>query len=199
MVMNSLNLSLPDSSITFYPEFLSQKLSNQLYHSLLEEVDWTQNDITLFGKTYKVPRLEAWYGDQDKSYTYSGITMSPKPWLDSLLFIKYQIESEIPQQFNSVLINYYRNGNDRVGLHSDDEKELGPLPSIASISLGADRLFRLKHKKFKQNGLSESLTLPEGSLLVMEGITQKHWKHEVPRTSKPIGGRINLTYRNIVD
>ena len=197
--MKSLNLSLPDSSITFYPEFLSQKLSNQLYHSLLEEVDWTQNDITIFGKTYKVPRLEAWYGDQDKSYTYSGITMSPKPWLDSLLFIKSQIESEIPQQFNSVLINYYRNGNDRVGLHSDDEKELGPLPSIASVSLGADRVFRFKHKKFKQNALSESLTLPGGSLLVMEGITQKHWKHEVPRTSKPIGGRINLTYRNIVD
>ena len=197
--MKSLNLSLPDSSITFYPQFLSQKLSNQLYLSLLEEVDWTQNDITIFGKTYKVPRLEAWYGDQDKSYTYSGITMSPKPWLDSLLFIKSQIESEIPQQFNSVLINYYRNGNDRVGLHSDDEKELGPLPSIASVSLGADRVFRFKHKKFKQNALSESLTLPGGSLLVMEGITQKHWKHEVPRTSKPIGGRINLTYRNIVD
>ena len=197
--MKSLNLSLPDSSITFYPEFLPQKLSNQLYLSLLEEVDWTQNDITIFGKTYKVPRLEAWYGDQDKSYTYSGITMSPKPWLDSLLFIKSQIESEIPQQFNSVLINYYRNGNDRVGLHSDDEKELGPLPSIASVSLGADRVFRFKHKKFKQNALSESLTLPGGSLLVMEGITQKYWKHEVPRTSKPIGGRINLTYRNIID
>ena len=197
--MKSLNISLPDSSITFYPKFLPQKLSNQLYLSLLEEVDWTQNDITIFGKTYKVPRLEAWYGDQDKSYTYSGITMSPKPWLDSLLFIKSQIESEIPQHFNSVLINYYRNGNDRVGLHSDDEKELGSLPSIASVSLGADRLFRLKHKKFKQNGLSESLTLPGGSLLVMEGITQKHWKHEVPRTSKPIGGRINLTYRNIVN
>ena len=197
--MKSLNLSLPDSSITFYPEFLSYNQSNQLYHSLLEEVDWTQNDITIFGKTHKVPRLEAWYGDQDKSYTYSGITMSPKPWLDSLLFIKSQIESQIPQYFNSVLINYYRNGNDRVGLHSDDEKELGPLPSIASVSLGADRLFRLKHKKFKQNGLSESLTLPRGSLLVMEGITQKYWKHEVPRTSKPIGGRINLTYRNIID
>ena len=148
--MKSLNLSLPDSSITFYPEFLPQKLSNQLYLSLLEEVDWTQNDITIFGKTYKVPRLEAWYGDQDKSYTYSGITMSPKPWLDSLLFIKSQIESEIPQKFNSVLINHYRNGNDRVGLHSDDEKELGPLPSIASVSLGADRVFRFKHKKLNR-------------------------------------------------
>ena len=103
----------------------------------------------------------------------------------------------ISKQFNSVLINFYRNGDDRVGLHSDDEKELGPFPTIASVSLGADRLFRLKHKKFRHNRLSKSLNLPNGSLLVMEGTTQDYCKHEVPRTSKSIGGRINLSFRKI--
>ncbi len=123
--------------------------------------------------------------------------MNAKPWTKTLLQIKKSIEPIALTTFNSVLINYYRNGKDRVTWHSDDEKELGKNPVIASVSLGAERKFKLRHKKFKENQLKHEVLLANGSLLVMSGTTQHHWLHEVPRTAKPIGPRINLTFRVI--
>ena len=131
------------------------------------------------------------------SYTYSGIQMNAKPWTNELLEIKKSIEPLARTQFNSVLINYYRDGRDRVAWHSDDEKELGLNPVIASISFGAERKFKLRHKRFKENQLKHEIILPNGSLLIMSGVTQHHWLHEIPRTAKPIGPRINLTFRVI--
>jgi alkylated DNA repair dioxygenase AlkB len=131
------------------------------------------------------------------SYTYSGIQMHAKPLTDELLEIKKSIEPIAGITFNSVLINYYRDGKDRVAWHSDDEKELGINPVIASVSLGAERKFKFRHKKFKENQLKHEVLLTNGSLLVMSGPTQHYWHHEIPRTAKPIGPRINLTFRVI--
>ena len=123
--------------------------------------------------------------------------MDAKPWTKNLLKIKESIEPIAKTTFNSVLINYYRDGKDRVAWHSDDEKELGKNPVIASVSLGAERKFKLRHKKYKENQLQHEVFLQNGSLLLMSGSTQHHWLHEIPRTAKPIGPRINLTFRVI--
>ena len=151
----------------------------------------------MYGKENPVPRLEAWYGDSGKSYAYSGIRMEPNSWTPELQEIKKAIETESEIKFNSVLINYYRDGQDRVAWHSDDEKELGKNPVIGSVSLGAERTFKLRHKHYKTNELKKSIILKNGSFLLMEGTTQHHWMHEIPRTAKPIGPRINLTFRVI--
>ena len=123
--------------------------------------------------------------------------MEAKPWTDDLLEIKMAIEPLANSKFNSVLINYYRDGKDRVAWHSDDEKELGKNPVIASVSLGAERKFKMRHKKYKENNLKHEIMLNHGSLLIMSGTTQHYWMHEIPRTAKPIGPRINLTFRVI--
>ena len=169
-----------------------------MLQKLINGITWRQNTIKMYGKENPVPRLEAWYGDPGKSYTYSGITMQPTPWNDDLKIIKNSIEPESGVIFNSVLINYYRDGKDRVAWHSDDEKELGRNPVIGSVSLGAERNFKLRHKQYKVNGLKKQITLRHGSFLLMKGSTQHHWMHEIPRTAKPIGPRINLTFRVIL-
>ena len=192
------HLNIPDAEVTYYPGFFSKVEANDLYTQLLAKVDWVQNKIKMYGKENLVPRLEAWYGDKGMTYTYSGITQEPKPWIDELLEIKSAIEPLANITFNSVLINYYRDGKDRVAWHSDDEKELGPNPIIGSVSLGAERKFKLRHKNYSENGHQTALDLENGSLLLMKGTTQQFWKHEIPRTSVSIGGRINLTFRVIV-
>jgi len=188
---------LPDAEIEYFPSLFSIARADSLLESLINQVQWTQNTIRFYGKESLVPRLEAWYGDEGKSYAYSGIRMDPKPWIKELLEIKHTIEPIAETQFNSVLINYYRDGNDRVAWHSDDEKELGPNPVIGSVSLGAERKFKLRHKDHKQNGNYGEVILSHGSLLIMKGETQRFWKHEIPRTARPIGKRINLTFRVI--
>ena len=164
---------------------------------LIDTIKWKQNIIKMYGKENPVPRLEAWYGNPGKSYAYSGIRMEPNPWTDELKEIKRSIEAEVEITFNSVLINYYRDGQDRVAWHSDDEKELGKNPVIGSVSFGAERTFKLRHKKYKENNLKQSIVLKNGSFLLMKGATQHHWMHEIPRTAKPIESRINLTFRVI--
>ena len=191
-------LNIPDAEVTYHPNFFPKFEADNYYTQLVEKVEWVQNRIKIYGKENWVPRLEAWYGDPGMSYTYSGIRQEPKPWIDELLEIKYAIEPQANTTFNSVLINFYRNGQDRVGWHSDDEKELGEAPIIGSVSLGATRKFKLRHKNFPENRLQTSLELENGSLLLMKGDTQKFWKHEIPRTALPLDGRINLTYRMIV-
>ena len=192
------HLNIPDAEVTYFPEFYSCEEAEKYYTLLVRKVDWVQNKIKMYGKENLVPRLEAWYGDKGMNYTYSGITQEPKPWIDELLEIKSAIEPVTNTAFNSVLINFYRDGQDRVGWHSDDEKELGPNPIIGSVSLGAKRKFKLRHKMYVENGLETDLVLGNGSLLLMKGTTQQFWKHEIPRTSVPIEGRINLTFRVIV-
>ncbi len=190
-------INLPDAELFYYPELFEAKKADEFLTRLKDGIEWTQNTIRFYGKESLVPRLEAWYGDPGKSYAYSGIHMNPKPWTEELLTIKQAIEPVAGVEFNSVLINYYRDGKDRVAWHSDDEKELGQNPVIGSVSLGAERKFKLRHKQYKTNGLKHEILLRHGSFLLMQGPTQHHWMHEIPRTAKPIGPRINLTFRII--
>ena len=192
-----MKIPLPDSDISIDQDHFDSEIAGNLLRELAEEIPWVQNKIKFYGKESLVPRLESWHGDEGISYTYSGIKMDAKPWTKNLLMIKESIEPIAKTTFNSVLINYYRDGKDRVAWHSDDEKELGKNPVIASVSLGAERKFKLRHKKYKENQLHYEVFLQNGSLLLMSGSTQHHWLHEIPRTAKPIGPRINLTFRVI--
>ena len=192
-----MKIPLPDSDISIDQDHFDSEIAGNLLKELAEEIPWVQNKIKFYGKESLVPRLESWHGDEGMSYTYSGIKMDAKPWTKNLLMIKESIEPIAKTTFNSVLINYYRDGKDRVAWHSDDEKELGKNPVIASVSLGAERKFKLRHKKYKENQLQHEVFLQSGSLLLMSGSTQHHWLHEIPRTAKPIGPRINLTFRVI--
>ena len=191
-------LNLPDADVTYYDSFFSAEDSDRLLDSLINQIKWKQNTIRFYGKESPVPRLEAWYGDPGMSYSYSGIRMDPLPWTEDLLEIKKIIEPVSMTTFNSVLINFYRDGKDRVAWHSDDEKELGKKPIIGSVSFGAERKFKLRHKKYRENGLHSEIMLKHGSFLLMSGSTQSHWAHEIPRTAKPLGPRVNLTYRKII-
>lgn len=190
-----INLALPDAQISYFPTFFPSEKASEYFQILLNEIEWQQDDIKIFGKVYKQPRLTALYGINDSSYRYSGITMFPKPFNSVLKEIKTRIEESTEVKFTSVLLNYYRDGSDSNGWHSDDEKELGKNPVIASLSLGADRTFRLRHKKDKTQ--RKKLTLQHGSLLLMAGGTQHHWQHCIPKSKKVINPRINLTFRVI--
>ena len=153
----------------------------------------------MWGRRMPQPRLTAWYGDAGASYAYSGVELHPLPWTPVLLDIKARIEKTTGSSFNSVLLNYYRDHRDSVGFHSDDEPELGERPVIASLSLGAERTFILKHKKLK--GMQETpcaFAPASGSLLLMRGDTQRCWRHGVPKENRPCGPRVNLTFRKIL-
>ena len=197
MLFNSepLILDLPDAEIIYYPQFFDKEQADQIYSELLQEIAWQQDNITVFGKTHPQPRLTALYGNEGKPYSYSNITMQPNPWNTLLQKIKYLIESRTECQFTTVLLNQYRDGKDSNGWHADNEKELGTNPIIASLSFGAERVFQLKHNTIAD--AKKSIVLEHGSLLLMKGSTQHFWKHQIPKTAKPIGNRINLTFRSI--
>jgi alkylated DNA repair dioxygenase AlkB len=187
---------LPDGEVIIYRSFFNGLESNQLFKKLFDSINWRQDKMKIFGKEVDLPRLTAWYGDGGKSYTYSGITMNPDAWTPILLLIKERIEEVAQEKFNSVLINLYRNGKDYVSWHSDDEPELGRNPIIASVSFGQTRRFQFKHKLNKDLEKVE-ITLTDGSLLLMKGSTQHFWHHQIPKTSKQLKERINLTFRVI--
>jgi alkylated DNA repair dioxygenase AlkB len=189
-------LPIENADIKYYPNFFEKNTGNLLYEKLYKQVKWQQDYITLYGKTYPIPRLTAWYGDEGKIYTYSNITMYPHPWNETLLSIKNKLKIFTQVNFNSVLINLYRNGQDSMGWHSDDEIELGQNPVIASVNFGETRRFLLKPRD-KNNPGKYEVNLSHGSLLLMAGETQKHWLHQIPKTSKKINPRINLTFRFI--
>ena len=178
------------------PEFVTPSSGYRLLEQLINQVSWEQEVIRMFDKTHNSPRLSAWFGDTGTVYKYSGITRVAREWPDYLYGIHKQIEECTEHNFNSVLLNYYRSGNDGMAKHSDDEKELGRKPIIASLSLGATRRFIL-HPKLIKSGKPISVNLPHGSLMVMSGNCQKNWKHSVPKTKSPVGPRINLTFRKI--
>ena len=164
---------------------------------LIAEVPWRQESILVWGKMYRQPRLVAWFGDEGSNYTYSGITLNPIPWTDLLFDIKKRVETVTSADFNSVLLNYYRDNRDSMGFHSDDEAELGQNPVIASLSLGEERTLVLKHRTSKL-AKPVRLRLESGSLLLMKGETQRHWKHGIAKETRRCGPRINLTFRRIV-
>ena len=190
-----IKLALPDADVIYYPTFFSSEEASGYFQILLDQIEWQEDEIKLFGKIYKQPRLTALYGANDASYSYSGITMFPKPFNSVLKEIKTRIEDTSEVKFTSVLLNYYRDGSDSNGWHSDDEKELGKNPMIASLSLGSERTFQLRHKKDKAQ--RKNLLLQHGSLLIMAGETQHHWQHCIPKSKKIISPRINLTFRVI--
>ncbi|MCS6934385.1 MAG: alpha-ketoglutarate-dependent dioxygenase AlkB [Chitinophagales bacterium] len=188
--------ALQDGSLAYCEHFLSHADSQRFYGLLLHNISWRQEPITLFGRRVMQPRLTAWYGDEGRQYRYSGITMRPQPWTDELLQLKSLAETACGAQFNSVLLNYYRHGNDSMGWHSDDEPELGINPVIASVSLGAERPFCMRHRLHRH--LRLRLTLGNGSLLVMKNETQHYWQHALPKQPRLTQGRINLTFRYII-
>lgn len=188
---------LQDGELWFMHDFLSMDEALAIEQLLLKTIEWEQGEIFLFGKTHQEPRKTAWYGDEGCVYTYAGKKSQPKPWIDVLLALKKRVESQLPGvNFNSVLLNLYRDGKDRMGWHSDNEKELGENPTIASVSIGAPRFFDLKHKRIKQ--LKKRFELPSGSLLVMCGALQENWLHQIPQQTRVSDARINLTFREIM-
>jgi alkylated DNA repair dioxygenase AlkB len=188
-------LDLPDAEIIYYPHFLDTNEADKIFVELKNTIPWQQDQIQVFGKTHAQPRLTALYGNEGKPYSYSNITMQPHYWTPLLQKIKSYVESVCETEFTSVLLNYYRDGKDSNGWHADNEKELGTNPTIASLSFGAARTFQLKHNTIKEN--KKSILLEHGSLLLMKGPTQHFWKHQIPKTAKPTGPRINLTFRII--
>jgi len=189
-------LNLPDAEFIYYPNFFSKEKADLFLETLSKEIAWQQDDITIFGKKIAQPRLTALYGNEGKSYGYSNIVMQPHPFNSALTFIKEEIESTINEHFTTVLLNFYRNEKDSNGWHADNEKELGRDPVIASVSFGETRMFQIKHntkKEFKQ-----SILLEHGSLMVMKNGAQVHYKHQIPKATKPKNPRINLTFRKIL-
>ena len=181
--------------VYLYPALFNEKESTELYTLLTERIAWKQEPIVIFGREIMQPRLTAWYGDTDKPYSYSGITMQPHPWTADLLRIKQRIETVAEQAFTSALLNLYRDGRDSMGWHRDNEKELGANPVIGSVSFGMPRTFQLKHATEKK--LTKKVLLTNGSFLLMKGATQHNWLHSIPKEPPITGGRINLTFRTI--
>jgi alkylated DNA repair dioxygenase AlkB len=176
--------------LTYIESFFTEAVSDLLLQVLLKKTPWKQ-EKTFYGNTF--PRMTAYYADDGVKYSYSGATHESLPWPDYLLEVKKRVQKESGFEFNSLLLNHYRDGRDSIGWHSDNEKELGVNPVIASISLGAERNFQIRCKEEKQEYI-----LKHGSLLIMGGTMQHHWQHCVPKTTKPKSSRVNLTFRNII-
>ncbi|MBP2832247.1 alpha-ketoglutarate-dependent dioxygenase AlkB [Aquimarina sp. U1-2] len=190
-----ITLPMIDAEVTYFPQFFDHTTATQLFEALQSSIAWQQDDITIFGKTYPQPRLTALYANNSNTYRYSNITMYPKTFTEELLYIKNAIQNASAVTFTSCLLNLYRDGNDSNGWHADNEKELGTQPIIASVSFGEDRWFHFKHKTNK--ALKQKILLQHGSLLLMRGKTQECWLHQIPKTKKKVGPRINLTFRII--
>jgi alkylated DNA repair dioxygenase AlkB len=185
-------IPIADGELALLPRLALPLPAPDVMARLLAETAWRAETVVVFGKRHLQPRLTAWHGDA--AYTYSGLTLAPMPFSPLLQGIRTAVESATGRRFNSVLLNYYRDGRDSMGMHSDDEAELGPAPAIASLSLGATRTFILRHKQTKQ---TVKIDLPDGSLLLMCGTLQQHWLHGINKTARAIGARLNLTFRYI--
>ena len=186
-------IALPDAEVDYLERLPLALAPEMILQRLIAETAWHAETITVFGKRHLQPRLTAWHGD--RPYTYSGLTLDPLPWTPLLLDIKAAVEAACGEHFNSVLLNYYRDGRDSMGMHSDDERELGLTPVIASVSFGEERAFILRHRMRRE---THKLALASGSLLVMRGSTQQHWLHGINKSARALGPRINLTFRNIL-
>lgn len=185
-------IAVADGELAFLPQLALSMPNDEVLARLIAETEWRSDSITLWGKQFLQPRLTAWHGD--KAYRYSGLQLSPRPFTPLQQDILRAVETVTGHTFNSVLLNYYRDGRDSMGMHSDDEPELGPAPVIASVSFGAERIFLLRHKR---SGARLRLPLTDGSLLLMGGSLQRNWSHGINKTTKPSGPRVNLTFRLI--
>ncbi|MDL2356552.1 MAG: alpha-ketoglutarate-dependent dioxygenase AlkB [Pseudomonadota bacterium] len=186
-------IPLRDGVLSFLAHLALPLPNDALLARLIAETAWRCERITVWGKQHPQPRLTAWHGDA--AYAYSGLTLAPSPFTPLLEEIRAAVEAASGARFNSVLLNYYRDGRDSMGMHSDDEPELGPRPAIASLSLGATRTFVLQHKA---SGERLRLALSDGSLLLMGGELQHHWLHGINKVTRKVGPRVNLTFRLIV-
>ena len=214
-------ISLPEGGLVFSEAYFDRKISDRcvayfqendrfdgaitdwralsnvaLAKTEFTHIRWQQDWIKLYGKKMPLPRLTAWYGDAGKTYTYSGITSHPQPWNDGLLYLKKAVERVAQTRFNSVLLNWYRDGDDHMGWHADDEPELGQNPTIASVNFGASRDFVLRRKDAPAQKIK--IPLKHGSLLIMQGALQHFWQHAVPKRKRVRQSRFNLTFRQIV-
>ena len=190
-----VQIPLHDAEVYYWRQLLPADMAHAVLQQLIAEVPWRAEAIVLWGKRFPLPRLTAWYGDVGKHYTYSGLQLQALPWTLMLSELKSRVEAVAGTAFNSVLLNYYRDHRDSVGFHSDDEWELGDRPIIASVSVGEERTFILKHKSRPVKPLR--LNLASGSLLLMAGETQRYWKHGINKETEPCGPRVNLTFRRI--
>lgn len=191
-----LLLPVKDAELIYMESIELPSEPAQLMATFIRETPWRAEEVVVWGKRFPQPRLIAWYGDENSSYAYSGIALEPLPWTPILLKLRQSVESLANCQFNSVLLNYYRDHRDSMGMHSDDEPELGSKPTIASLSLGETRTLVFAHKSDRTvSGLK--LPLKSGSLLIMKGLTQQNWKHGINKESRPCGARVNLTFRKI--
>jgi alkylated DNA repair dioxygenase AlkB len=191
-------ISAADAELLLYPQFIAPPDSARLLATLGEEIHWRQDRIRLFGREHAIPRLQQFQGEPGLRYRYSGLELDAEPWHPLIEQLRQKIARVEPSPFNCVLLNYYRDGSDSMGWHSDDEPELGRDPVIASLSLGQARRFVLRHRQDPQQPRIE-LTLDDGSLLLMRGRTQHGWQHALPRTRRACSARINLTLRYITD
>jgi len=181
-----------DGVVEYRPSLFGCAESEELFGALLTTIPWQHDEVILFGQKRVLSRKVAWHGDGNFSYSYSGTSKTASPWSPALLLIKERVEQQCAHRFNSCLLNFYHDGSEGMGWHSDDEKTLGRNPVIASVSFGAERIFKLKHRESKE---VVSVLLENGSLLVMKGETQHHWLHTMPKTKKITTPRINLTFR----
>ncbi len=188
-------IRLPDAELVYVPAAFARERADELLEKLLGELAWRKETIRIAGREIPVPRLTAWYGDERTEYQYSGIRHRPNAWLPDLQRIRETAQELAETRFNSVLANLYRDGRDSVAWHSDEERELGRQPVIASVSFGAARLFNLRHKTNRRGRYK--LELGHGSVLIMRGDTQHHWQHQVPKQPQIEQPRINLTFRTI--
>lgn len=187
---------LPDADVRYAPQWLARDAADALFVALRDGVAWERHRIRLFGRDVDAPRLSCWIGDVDATYTYSRTRYAPHPWPQALHAIRERLRSECGAGFNGVLANQYRDGRDGMGWHADDEPELGARPRIASLSLGATRRFAIRHRDDPARRLD--IELAHGSLLLMGGATQAHYRHALPKTARATGARINLTFRRLL-
>ena len=194
-------IALPGADVSLWPHWLDRAEADALFAELHQAIAWESHRIRLFGRELASPRLSCWIGDPGAAYTYSRTRFEPRPWPEALAALRGRIEQACATRFNSVLANLYRDGNDAMGWHSDDEPELGARPVIASLSLGAGRRFRFRRRRARgepaQPGDTFALPLPHGSLLRMAGATQRLYRHDLPRMRGLDAPRINLTFRRI--
>ena len=191
-----INLLPKDGTVNYYGKILDQKQSDKFYQTLLETIEWKNDEAVIFGKKILAKRKVAWYGDENFEYTYSNSTKKAIPWTKELLQLKKMAEEKTGEKFNSCLLNLYHDGSEGMAYHSDGEKDLKKDGAIASLSLGAERKFSFKHKETKEK---VELILEHGSLLVMKDETQSFWLHRLPPTKKVFTPRITLTFRTIVN
>jgi alkylated DNA repair dioxygenase AlkB len=187
-------VQIQNGEYVYIPDFYHRKKADEFLQAFIDKIKWNQESMNMYGKQVLFPRLTSWYGENDKPYSFSGITLQPHPWSTELLEIKQAIEPLCKVSFNSVLLNRYRDGNDSISWHTDAEKELGKNPVIASVNFGAERVFQLRHMETNER---IDILLKHGSLLIMQGELQHFWQHQVPKTKKVNSERVNLTFRVI--